>query len=109
MNESEKEGLELFQKLDLKAYGDLGHIPLSQLFPEQSFPSNLHCEFDYFILFGSTCLVGEISGMGNKQDIKKNTTDSATTFLSYKKINIKIRIFLAILIFQQRICISLTK
>ena len=71
MNESEKEGLELFQKLNLKAYSDLGHIPLSQLFPEQSFPSNLHCEFDYFILFGSTCLVGEISGMGNKQDIKK--------------------------------------
>ena len=69
MNESEKKGLELFQKLDLKAYGDLGHIPLSDIFPEQSFSSD--CEFDYFILFDSTCLVGEISGLSNKQSMKK--------------------------------------
>ncbi len=107
MNESEKKGLELFQKLDLKAYGDLGHIPLSDIFPEQSFSSD--CEFDYFILFDSTCLVGEISGLSNKQSMKKNTTDSATIFLSYNKINIKTRIFLAVLISHQRICISLMK
>ena len=69
MNESEKKGLELFQKLDLKAYGDLGHIPLSDIFPEQSFSSD--CEFDYFILFGSTCLIGEISGLSNRQSMQK--------------------------------------
>ena len=71
MNESEKEGLGLFQKLGLKAYGDLGHIPLSDIFPKQSFSSDSHCEFDYFILFESTCLVGELSGLSNERDITR--------------------------------------
>ena len=80
MNESEKEGLGLFRKLGLKAYGDLGHIPLSDIFPEQSFPSNLHCEFDYFILFDSICLVGELSGLSNKRDITRKYNKFCNNF-----------------------------
>ena len=56
--------------MGLNAYGDLGHRQISKVFPNLSYPPNLNFEFDFFILFGETCLVGELSGLSGKQDLE---------------------------------------
>ena len=71
MYENERKALDIFLSMDLKAYGDLGHIQLATVFPDLSFSSSKHFEFDFFILFGDTCLVGELSGLGGKRNIER--------------------------------------
>ena len=71
MNENERKALDIFLAMDLKAYGDLGDIQLATVFPDLSFSSSKHFEFDFFILFDDTCLVGELSGLGGKRNIKR--------------------------------------
>ena len=71
MNEKEIKALDMFLDMDLKAYGNLGHIQILKVFPNLSYPPGLHFEFDFFILFGETCFVGELSGLSGKRDIER--------------------------------------
>lgn len=71
MNDLEKSGLDTLEKMELKCFGDLGHLRIADVFPDAFVSDEEHIEFDYFILHGNTCLVGEMSGISDKSDIKK--------------------------------------
>lgn len=71
MNELEQRGLDTLKKMNLKCFGDLGHHQILKVFPDASVSPDEHFEFDYFVLYGTICLVGEMSGISDRSEIKK--------------------------------------
>lgn len=71
MNDLEKSGLDTLEKMGLKCFGDLGHLRIADVFPYAAVPQGEHFEFDYFVLCGDKCLVGEMSGLSDAKDIHK--------------------------------------
>lgn len=71
MNTLERSGLETIQKIGLTAFGELGHVQVLKVRPNAAVDVGQNFEFDYFVLYGTMCLVGEMSGTGGEQHIKE--------------------------------------
>lgn len=71
MNKLERCGLEILEKMEFECFGDLGQVRIAEAFPQAAVSPDDHFEFDYFILCGNKCLIGEMSGIGNEDKIKR--------------------------------------
>jgi DGQHR domain-containing protein len=67
----EQSGIELFKRLGFQCFGNTGQIKKRDLFPNtDTLGSGEHLEFDYLLPYNELCIVGEITGRINKQDVK---------------------------------------
>lgn len=71
MNDLERSGLDTLRAMGFKCFGDLGDVQICKVFPDASFSSNEHFEFDYFVLYKDKCIVGEMSGLSDVSQIKR--------------------------------------
>lgn len=70
MNAIEAQGLQVMRNMGLVCFGDLGHIPLLQAFPDGSYSKDEHFEFDYFVVVGEVCFIGEITARSSEKDLR---------------------------------------
>ena len=66
----QEDGRQLIENMGLTCLTNLGNVSLQQIDPTRSVGSGEHLEFDYLVPMGRVCLVGEITGRRNPQDIR---------------------------------------
>ena len=67
--ELEKIGADIFEKIGLNCFNNLGQIKLNSI--RSGYPENEHLEFDYIIPENKVCLISEITGRDKIQKIKE--------------------------------------